>query len=529
MKRIFTLCLSLATLGAIAQNTQKTAAAFGAGNLVVFRAGDGSAALSNVGTAAFLDEYTVTGTLVQSIALPTTASGSNKRLICSGTATSEGMIQRSTDGAYLLVTGYDAALATASITSSASASVNRTVARVNSAGVVDASTSLTDFSDGSNPRSIISTNGTDMWGVGGAGGVRYFTYGSTTSTQISTTSTNIRAIDIFGGQLYISTGSGSLRVASVGTGLPTVAGQTITQLPSFPTTGSPYQFWLADLSAAVPGPDVLYVADDASGTGIQKYSLVAGSWVANGSVAVTGNGARGITGSVAGSVATLYIANGTNIFSLVDATGYNVTIAATSPTSIATAATNTAFRGLDFAPGSVVPLSMQSFTASLVGGKASLAWSSINEINVSGFAIEKSKDGKSFTQLDFVAAKNASTNSYSYTDAVAATGTTYYRLKITDKDGSFKYSAVVALNAKQSISLDVFPNPVSSTAILSHTKANNGATIKVLSIEGKKLMQYSVQAGATQSSIDVSRLVKGNYLVVFENAGTMNATKFIKQ
>jgi len=42
------------------------------GNLVIYRVGDGSAALGTAATAVFLDEYTPLGTLVQSIALPTT-------------------------------------------------------------------------------------------------------------------------------------------------------------------------------------------------------------------------------------------------------------------------------------------------------------------------------------------------------------------------------------------------------------------------------------------------------------------------
>lgn len=177
----------------------------------------------------------------------------------------------------------------------------------------------------------------------------------------------------------------------------------------------------------------------------------------------------------------------------------------------------------------VAPLTLNSFAGSLVGGKASLRWSSSNEINVNGFAIEKSNDGKTFSQLDFVAAKNASSNSYIYSDAIATTGATYYRLKIIDKDGSFKYSAIVSLNNKQSIKLDVYPNPVVTTAILSHTKASNGATISIVTVEGKKVIQYNVETGATQSNVDVSKLTKGNYLVVFENAGIRSSSKFIKQ
>ena len=63
-----------------------------AGNLVVVQVGDGSAALSSVATAGFINEYPVAGgAMVQQIAMPTAGSGSNKRrLTFSGTATSEG-------------------------------------------------------------------------------------------------------------------------------------------------------------------------------------------------------------------------------------------------------------------------------------------------------------------------------------------------------------------------------------------------------------------------------------------------------
>src|SRR5262245_17262785 len=91
-------------------------AAFTPGNLVVYRVGDGPAALASSGTAVFLDEYTTAGVLVQTIAVPTATVGSQRRLVCSGTATSEGFLTRSADGQYVVFTGYDAALATASIT-----------------------------------------------------------------------------------------------------------------------------------------------------------------------------------------------------------------------------------------------------------------------------------------------------------------------------------------------------------------------------------------------------------------------------
>src|SRR5439155_11449260 len=151
-----------------------------------------------------------------------------------------------------------------------------------------------------------------------------------------------------GGQLYVSANTGATRLATIGTGLPTTAGQTITNLPGFPTTGSPYGYFFADLSPAVPGLDTLYVADDASG--LSKYSLVSGSWTLNGTVGTAADLYRGLTGFSSGSSVTLFATHlGNELVTLTDPSGYNGAL--TGATSLlATASTNTAFRGVSFAP-----------------------------------------------------------------------------------------------------------------------------------------------------------------------------------
>jgi len=335
--------------------TPSSQAAFTGGNIVVYRVGTGAAGLSNAATAVFLDEYTTAGTLVQSIAVPQADSGANQTLTASGTATSEGQLTRSVDGRYLLFTGYDATPGTGSVSTSASSTIARVIGRVDLSGTVDTTTTTTAFS-GNNIRDVASTNGTDIWAVGGATGVVYTTFGSSgAGTIVSSTATNFRTIDIFGGQLYYSSGSGSFRVGSVGTGTPTTTGQTSANLTGTPTTGSPYSFFFADLTTAVAGVDTLYVADDGANA-ILKYSLVGGTWTATGSI--TASAVRGLTGVVSGTSVTLYgttggggSTGGGSIYAFTDATGYNATASGTA-TVIATASTNTAFRGIALAPTS---------------------------------------------------------------------------------------------------------------------------------------------------------------------------------
>jgi len=326
-------------------------------HLVIYRVGDGSGSLVNTGNPVFVDEFTTSGSPVRSIPMPLTANGNNRRLVASGTATSEGLLTRSADGHFVVLTGYDAPLPTSGLVSTTGAAVPRIVGRVAADGTIDTSTQVIDGLSGNNPRSAATTDGSQLWVTGASGGVRFLPLGNTsaTTTQLSTTVTNLRQIGIFSSQLFVSDSSGAIRLGTVGSGLPTTSGQIITNIPGFPTAGSPYGFFFADLDATVPGLDVLYVADD--GVGLTKYSLVANSWVAKGTVGTAADAYRGLTAIVNSATVTLYAtrkggsaaAGGGELVALVDASGYNGTFAAT-PTLLVTAAANTAFRGVALAP-----------------------------------------------------------------------------------------------------------------------------------------------------------------------------------
>ena len=350
------------TAGASAGGASGSAGAGGSASetvhLDVYRVGDGSGSLVNTGNPVFVDEYTTDGSFVRSIAMPLAVNGSNRRFVASGTATSEGLMTRSVDGRFVLLTGYDAPLPTTGLAVTTGTAVPRIVGRIGSDGSVDTTTQVMDGVSGNNPRGVASTDGAQIWFAGAAGGVRFLTVGNSaaTTTQLSTTVTNLRQVSIFGSQLFVSDSSGSaVRLGAVGIGLPTTAGQTITNVSGFPLTGSPYGFYFADLDATVPGLDVLYVADDA--LGITKYSLVANSWVAKGTVGAAADAYRGLTASVKAGAVTLYAtrkggsaaAGGGELVSLVDASGYNGAFAGT-PTLLVAATANTAFRGVALAP-----------------------------------------------------------------------------------------------------------------------------------------------------------------------------------
>ena len=315
----------------------------------MYRVGEtNGAALANTGNPVFLDEYSSSGTLVQSIGLPRTASGGQHQLIASGSASSEGALSMSADGQFIVLTGYASNIpAAASLGTTAAATVPRTIGLVKFDGSIDTSTALTDLSDAGNVREATSSDGQNLWAVGQTGGVRYATKGATTSTQVAADALNNRSIDIFGGNLFVSTqNTAGVIIGEVGTGLPTTTGQTTVD-QAVPAAANPEEFFFATLS----GGRVLYIADSTAATSsIQKFALVAGTWTAEGTVSTGTDVYRGLAGTLAGDTVTLYATrNGNELVKLVDASGFNAALTGT-PTSLAIAPVNQAFRGVTAAP-----------------------------------------------------------------------------------------------------------------------------------------------------------------------------------
>ncbi|HTQ38569.1 MAG TPA: PEP-CTERM sorting domain-containing protein [Pirellulales bacterium] len=354
-------------------------------DIVLYRVGTGAAALSSAGTAVFVDDYTYNPTPTPSatyngyVPMPTTVSGSNNQMVASGTASSEGELTVSPDGSTVVVTGYAANLGTTGVASTASSSTPRVVGLITvSNGAVDTSTALTNFATGNNIRSA-ATDGTNIWVTGvdtTNSGVAVTTKGGTTATKVITSPTtnpasNTRQVNIFGGQLYLSSGStapsgvNTVAMGTVGTGTPTGgAGVSFTTLPGLTgltsTTAnnpSPYSYFFADLDGNA-GLDTVYIADDGTNTsdpmaGITKWSLVAGTWMKTGTVGGTADAYRGLTGMVSGSTVTLFAVGlggsgstgGGKLVALTDASGFDGTLTGT-PTTLATAANDEAFRGV---------------------------------------------------------------------------------------------------------------------------------------------------------------------------------------
>jgi trimeric autotransporter adhesin len=186
----------------------------------------------------------------------------------------------------------------------------------------------------------------------------------------------------------------------------------------------------------------------------------------------------------------------------------------------------------------VLPLDLVTFNGALQSDlSALLTWKTDNEINTGGFELERSTDGNNFKQIAFVkAAGNSSTSlDYTHTDKEAIdqqSNVLYYRLKIMNTNGTFKYSNIVTiyLPATKAI-ITIAPNPVVNDVkgnILSPISVN--ATLRIFDNTGRLILQTTtfIKKGKNNFSQNINQLAKGSYYIDISGNGIISRTKFQK-
>jgi hypothetical protein len=319
-----------------------TQAAFTTGNLAVFSA-DSQTANNTTFTILELSPSTANqSSPVNSIPINGTSGGSALRT--SGSASSTGYLADSDDGKLLVFTAHN----TTSTSGNINAVLPRGVGTLDHSGAFALQTTYTGIS-GNQTRGASSVNNS-LWWVGDQGGI----YTNTTTTTVR--SGNFRSVKSFGGNLYVLVASASYPAVLALATSPV----TTNALPGLPNgDGNGQDFYLISSGNNGAAFDVMYVLSASSGTAgtIYKYSLVSGSWTANGSYA-TSFGGFGLCATRSGNGAALFVTTGTGataankVIQLTDTAGYNATINITTANNVTlyTAASGTTMKGIAFAP-----------------------------------------------------------------------------------------------------------------------------------------------------------------------------------
>ncbi len=168
-----------------------------------------------------------------------------------------------------------------------------------------------------------------------------------------------------------------------------------------------------------------------------------------------------------------------------------------------------------------LPVTWLSFTGRYFNGSVDLNWSTSLEVNNEEYTIERSADGQTFTTIGNVAGvgNTTSISRYSFKDSNPLSGSAYYRIKQTDRDGKFSYSDVIRVsNGEVALKgLRLFPNPSSGKMPLTIENgnwSNKKVTITIYNAVGGIVRQEQITFGSdSRAKINVEALQKGSYFI----------------
>jgi hypothetical protein len=154
-------------------------------------------------------------------------------------------------------------------------------------------------------------------------------------------------------------------------------------------------------------------------------------------------------------------------------------------------------------------------------------WNVAGEKEVSHYEVERSTDARNFTKIGEVDATGNS--AYNFIDKSAGNGVTYYRVRNVDQDGKFSYSKIVKISLERTVGLTAYPQPVITDITIEHNLAANGKIV-FASASGQVVKTVQVKPGVTQTTVNVSALRAGLYVIRFDNGqGEVESIKMIKQ
>lgn len=167
-----------------------------------------------------------------------------------------------------------------------------------------------------------------------------------------------------------------------------------------------------------------------------------------------------------------------------------------------------------------LPVVLTSFTARRQAGDVHLSWATATEQHSKHFEVQRSLDGQDFTRVAIIASQGTTTQAHQYAalDAVAPSGTLYYRLAQVDLDGHATFSPVVAL-AATSVTI-LYPNPTHDRLVV---PAPAGTHVRVLDLTGRLLQTIALPPSG---EVSVANLPAGSYLLqVGEEAHRLRFSK----
>lgn len=178
-----------------------------------------------------------------------------------------------------------------------------------------------------------------------------------------------------------------------------------------------------------------------------------------------------------------------------------------------------------------LPVRLVGFQATVTGDAVQLGWETSLELGADRFLVERSPDARAFEAVGQVAAIGDSQvkNAYGFTDAQPLPGTSYYRIKIIDRDGTTAFSKLVSATLDGvTPTVALLGNPVAGSTIRLAVRNMAGATYTLRAITGQTIPISIAQQ--TDRAVDLllgQSVATGVYLLEAKTATTRQTLRVL--
>ncbi len=175
----------------------------------------------------------------------------------------------------------------------------------------------------------------------------------------------------------------------------------------------------------------------------------------------------------------------------------------------------------------VMPLELRSFTGKTTAGSNWLYWETLTEKDIQSHIVERSADGKQWTELGRRAGSTNSTVSTKYElEDTKPFNQTYYRLRTLDIDGRVSISKVLLLGEPFTMT-NAFPNPATDRVTVQFiATAEESLRLSVLDMNGRLVWYQAVETkpGLNTTIIPMRQLQAGTYDLILNNGKKVAAS-----
>ena len=175
-----------------------------------------------------------------------------------------------------------------------------------------------------------------------------------------------------------------------------------------------------------------------------------------------------------------------------------------------------------------LPVALTNFSVHLQQNTAQVNWKTTSEKHNNYFTVERSTNAEDWEPVVIVEGKGTSStlSHYQEIDKTPHLGTSYYRLKQTDFDGSFTYSKTVSIHRSiNNTIIQAYPNPTAGVLYLL-TENLKPAEVKIFNLQGVEVTKLIsvTKNNEQQLKFNLQALKPGSYIIK-----TLNGSKWIRK